>query len=64
MKTEFTKFQLSKEKMNELRGGAQSCHCGGSDNYFTVTGANTFDELNGSVGRICGNAGWSCTPIR
>lgn len=31
MKKEFLKFQVSKEGMNELRGGQlQRCHCGGT----------------------------------
>lgn len=64
MKKDFLRFQISKEAMNELRGGAQSCHCGGSNHNFVVNGAESFDDLEKSVGAVCGSAGWACTPMR
>ena len=47
MKETFLKFQLPKEKMNEVRGGStQICHCGGSTNEFRVEGTDgSYDEL-------------------
>lgn len=61
MKTVFFKLQLSKGEMNKLRGGAQRCHCGGNSNVFLVNGADTYDELDSIVGKICGDAGWGCS---
>lgn len=66
MKETFLKFQLSKEKMNEVRGGStQICRCGGSTNEFRVEGTDgSYDELENTVGRICGDRGWACTPVK
>lgn len=66
MKEIFFKFQLPKEKMNEVRGGnTQRCHCGGSSNEFLINGTGgSFDELEDVVGKICGDAGWACTPVK
>lgn len=65
MKKDFLKFQVSKEAMNELRGGQlQRCHCGGTTNKEFITSGTTYSELERQVGSICGDAGWACTPVR
>lgn len=65
MKKEFLKFQVSKEGMNELRGGQlQRCHCGGTVKKEFITSGSSYDELEAQVGSICGSAGWACTPVR
>ncbi len=64
MKKEFIKFQISKSKMNELKGGVtQNCHCGGSTTVFQVKGT-TYEDLERTAGRECGTAGWACTPVK
>lgn len=63
MKKEFIKFQLSKGKMNNLKGGVlQNCHCGGATTGFAVEGT-TYEDLERQIGRRCGAAGWACTPF-
>lgn len=63
MKKELLSFQISKEAMNELKGGTQPqrCHCGGGSDF--ITSGTTYDELEFLVGSICGNSGWVCTPV-
>lgn len=64
MKKDFMKFQISKEAMNELKGGGlQRCHCGGTTKQEFVTSGETYAQLEKQVGSICGDAGWACTPI-
>lgn len=64
MKKIFSKFQVSKEVMNELKGGVtQRCHCGGTVNADFITSGDTYDELEKIVGARCGDAGWACTPV-
>lgn len=63
MKKDFMKFQISKEAMNELKGGGlQRCHCGGETTQ-RITSATTYEQLEFQVGSICGDKGWACTPV-
>lgn len=64
MRKELLKFQVSKEAMNEIKGGQlQRCHCGGTTNKEFITSGTTYAQLEFQVGGICGNAGWACTPV-
>lgn len=65
MKKEFLNFQVSKEAMNELKGGQQQiCSCSSTGGVYQVEG-NTFDELDSIMQEICGDdLGWSCTPLK
>lgn len=64
MKEDFLNFQLSKDKMNALKGGQkQACHCGGSSLIFHVEGTK-YEELEATAGERCGSAGWACTPVK
>lgn len=64
MKKDFMKFQISKEAMNELKGGGlQRCHCGGTEKQDFITWGTTYAELEVVAGGKCGGAGWACTPV-
>ncbi len=65
MKTDFSKFQMSKEAMNGLRGGTtQICSCSSTGGVHQITG-DTFEELDEKMTEICeDDLGWSCRPLR
>ena len=65
MKKDFLKFQVSKEAMNELRGGAaQICHCKSGGNVFQIN-TSDFEELDKQMTAKCGdNIGWACSPLK
>lgn len=65
MKKDFLKFQVSKEAMNELKGGTQQiCSCSSTGGVYQIEGSS-FDELDEKMTAICGdNIGWSCTPLK
>lgn len=57
MKKEFSKFQIPKEAMNELKGGRlQRCHCGGTVSQDFITWGDSYDELEIVAGSKCGDA--------
>ncbi|RHL02304.1 hypothetical protein DW036_25170 [Bacteroides sp. AF39-11AC] len=62
MHKEFLKFQLSKDKMNELKGGAvYACKCSNSTEIFVVAQ----DTVAGAVGEAmqwCGDNSVECVP--
>lgn len=61
MKKDFMKFQISKEAMNQLRGGdAFSCSCGNGKS-FTSAMPHTVMQLVDAINSICGDSGGSCT---
>lgn len=65
MKEDFLKFQLPKNKMNELKGGqTQACHCGGSSTSIFYVKGTTYEDLEKTAGRQCGLNGWACTPVK
>lgn len=66
MKTDFSKFQLSKASMNALRGGNQRCHCEtGGKTYVLKVEDKDFFLLDEMMTTICGdNIGWACSPIK
>lgn len=66
MKKDFLKFQVSKEAMNELRGGVEvdaghveNCHCAGGSN-FTIIVNGTVDVFK-LMDQACGGGDWSCS---
>lgn len=63
MKKIFFDFQVSKEAMNELRGGVIRCHCETGGESFLMNDEN-FDTLDSIMQQICGdNIGWACSKV-
>ncbi len=62
MKMDLSKFKLSKAAMNAVRGGIQECHCGGSTETV-IQESDKFEDLEKSMDKQCGDAGWACRPF-
>ncbi len=65
MKQEFRNFQVSKETMNQLRGGVDAghveiCHCAGGANFSIIVNetVNMFDVMD----EACNGGDWACSP--
>ncbi|WP_288241940.1 hypothetical protein [uncultured Bacteroides sp.] len=62
MKEDFFKFQLSKDKMNALKGGTvYACSCK-KINEIQVIVANTAKELKEKAEQKCGDNNAECVP--
>ena len=60
MQKDFLKFQISKDAMNELRGGdAFLCTCG-NGKVFTSAEPQTTMELVDAINSVCGESGGTC----
>lgn len=62
MKDVFLKFQLSKDKMNELKGGeVYACKCSNTTEIFIVA-QDTYEEVINEADQWCGDHSYQCVP--
>lgn len=64
MKKDFLKFQVSKEAMNQLRGGdaghVEICHCAGSRSFQIIV--NDSVDIFDTMDKRCNGGDWACSP--
>lgn len=66
MKTDLSKFQLSKTSMNSILGGnSQACHCGGSNQQVIITSDQdvSYEDMENVMDERCEDHGWACHPL-
>lgn len=63
MKKEFLNFQVSKEAMNELRGGVvAACKCSNVAEVFILVGDTMFD-IQDDADQWCGAHNYECVKV-